>query len=167
MKRTAALVVAIAMALAFAAPAAATTTRTSYACDAYLVEVTNEGTYWIDDGALHMRGWSAIYDMVGDDMCAGTLFGGANFNLDLATSSGIVWGTGRIELEAVEGGFDSTLVAHFTADNPLLPDATDIWLARYVRKGFGELAGWQARGTLLERTHDHMVDTGYAFLPGD
>jgi hypothetical protein len=166
MKKVWLAVVVVAMSLAIASPAAARTTKVAYECTATLTDLISPGDIWVEDGAVHMRGFQAVYDLVGDDLCAGTLTGNANFNLDLATWSGVVWGTSTIALDAYDGGFHARLVAHFTTDDPLRPDATDIWSGQTVRHGYGELEGWQAHGTLIEKTHVLMLDAGYAFEPG-
>jgi hypothetical protein len=167
MRRIWSVVLALVLGLMCAAPVAGDTTRHAYACSGTLTNLVAPGTFWVEDGALHMRGFLAVYELTGDELCAGTLTGGANFNLDLATWSGVVWGTSTIELDAYDGGFRASLVAHFTADDPLRPDATDIWAGKTVRHGYGELAGWQARGTLIETTHASLLDAGEAFGPGE
>ena len=167
MKKAWLVFVIVAMSLALASPAAAGTTRVPYKCTATLTDLVSPGDMWIEDGAVHMRGFEAVYDLVGDELCAGTLTGDANFNLNLATWSGVVWGTSTIALHAYDGGFHARLVAHFTTDDPLRLEATDIWSGQTVRHGYGELVGWKAHGTLVEKTHVMMFDAGYAFEPGN
>ena len=167
MKKVLLALVVVAMNLAMASPATAGTSRIPYECTANLTSLISPGTIWVEDGAVHMRGFTAVYDLVGDELCAGTLTGDANFNLDLATWSGVVWGTSTIALDAFDGGFHARLVAHFTAADPLRRDATDIWTGQSVRHGYGDLEGWQARGTMIEKTHSLFLDAGYAFEPGN
>ncbi len=159
------LVIAIA-ALTAMPPAAAGTARIPYRCEFQLVEVTDGGTAWVEDGSLHVRGWTGVYDVVGEDQCAGVGTAVANFNLDLATWSGGLWGTQMVALDAFNGGYAGTFTARWTADDPLAPDAEDIWVGRYTYGGFGDLEGWQARGNIVETTHLLVIDEGYAFLPG-
>jgi len=166
-RRTSTVLTTVGLALALAAPAAAAKSVTAYSCEEYLVAVTSGGTTTIEDGAIHIRGWSAEYEIFGDPLCAGTLTATISLNLDLSDWSGTVYGTSTLWLDAFDGGFTGSVVAHFTAPDPFRPDAEDIWLGRYVRHGFGELAGWQARGTLLEKHHWLITESGYAFRPGE
>ena len=167
LRKTAAVLAAVALAMLVAAPAAATTSRVSYHCDAHLIDVLDEGHFWIDaDGVMQLRGQVLVYELVGDPLCSGTLTGTANLNFDPATGSGAVWGKSTIELDAYDGGWTANLIAHWTNPNPLVPDAEDIWLGSSVRHGYGELEGWQARSTMLEKFHWLFFDDGYAFAPG-
>lgn len=166
-RKTAAALVAVSLAAAVAAPAAASTERIAYSCDAYWTAQLEAGEQWIDsDGVYQMRGAVLFYTLVGDELCAGTLTGSANFNWDPATGSGLVWGKSVIELDAYDGGWTANLNAHFINPNPLPMDAVDIWVGSSVRHGFGELDGWQARSTMFEKYHWLFFDHGYAFDPG-
>jgi hypothetical protein len=167
MNRKLAIPASIALAVAITSPAAATHTRTPYACEAWYVTQLVDGDFWVDaDGVIQMRGSVLEYQLVGDDLCAGTLIGSANFTFDPATASGVVWGRSIIELDAYEGGWVANLNAHWTNADPLAPNAEDIWVGMSVRHGFGELEGWQARSTLVERFHWLFLDEGFAFAAG-
>jgi hypothetical protein len=166
-RRTAAVLLAVALAAAVAAPTAAKTERIPYSCDAYWTAQPEAGEQWIDpDGVYHLRGAVLVYTLVGDELCAGTLTGTANFNWDPVDRSGLVWGKSVIELAAYAGGWTANLNAHFINPKPLPLDAVDIWVGSSVRHGFGELDGWQARSTMFEKYHWLFFDDGYAFAAG-
>jgi len=151
-----------------AAPATARTTKIPFACAEHQLEITSDGTAWVtEDLVLHVRGWTATYHNTGDALCAGFGYPVVDFDLSLVTSEGVLWGTNHYVLDAYDGGYDFTWHATFIADDPLAPDATDIWTGRYVGHGYGEMAGWQVRGRIVERTHVLVDEIGYAFLPGD
>jgi hypothetical protein len=167
MRKTAFVLVLIGLAAALATPATAATTKYSYRCDEHLVSFVPGTEPWVEDGALHLRGWTYVYDVVGDARCAGDLAVVVNFNLDLTDWSGNLWGAAMKQLDAVEGGYDITWTAQWTAGNPLDPGAADIWAGRYVGHGYGDLEGWEARATITERTHVLVQEEGYAFRPGE
>lgn len=166
MRRMIPMLAAAALVLAIAVPAQATTTRIPYECDEYLVALEG-GTEVIEDGVLYVRGTRAVHVIEGDAQCAGTQTATVDIDLDLTTWSGVVRVRATLELDAFDGGYEGLLIAHFTTPNPLDWSATDIWAGRYVRHGFGDLEGWQARGTVIERTHLFLEEQGYAFKPGD
>lgn len=97
---------------------------------------------------------------MGDEQWPGDLRVVVNLNLDFADSSGALWGTATVDLDAFDGGYADSWTAHWTTSDPLAPDAWDNWAGRVVRGGFGELEGWQARGTILERTHVLTLEEG-------
>lgn len=164
MKRALMVVAVAALAAALAAPVAAGTTRHGYACQERYA-ASYGGTVTFDDGALHLRGATYVYDVVGDDLCAGTITIDVNFNLDLGDWSGALWGTAVSELDAFDGGFVQSWTAHWAVDDPLGATA-DIWDGQYVGRGYGAMAGWQVRGTTHEATHILVLDEGFAFNPG-
>lgn len=166
MKRMLAVLAAVGLVGVLAAPVAAKTEPVPFACEEWLVEITDPGTFRIEDGTAHLRGWAATYEVVGDAPCAGALTVVVNFNLDLETASGVLWGRSTLALDAVDGGYLGTFNAHWTTSDPLAADAEDIWVGRYVRQGFGALEGWQARGKIAEKYHWLILETGYAFAPG-
>lgn len=166
-RRTLAVLTTIGLALALAAPAAASSTRQTFTCDEWLEPgLTVPGSAVVEDGVLLLRGWTYTYTVVGDDLCAGVLTVEVNFNLDLSDWSGALFGKASVALAAFDGGFRGTFNAHWTTDDPLDYDAEDIWAGRYVRHGYGELDGWQARGALLEKHHWLITESGSAFQPG-
>jgi hypothetical protein len=114
---------------------------------------------WVtEDGVLQVRG--GILDCVatGDPYLAGTEVILLNFNLDLATGEGTLWGTWESELSGFEGGFEGTWNGHWGATTN-----TNGWSGKAVGHGYGDLEGWQAR--LALRTTTDSVD-GFVFSPG-
>jgi hypothetical protein len=168
MKRLLAIVsLACLLAVAVAGPAAATTTKAQTSCIETMQGAPADGTQWVsEDMVLHVRGWSASYQVTGDPLCAGGSVAVANYDLDLVTGTGDLWGTLHSDLDAYDGGWDLTWTAHFTSP-PFSPDATDVWAGVGVGKGFGELAGWHHRIQVIERTHLTIEEHGVAFRPGD
>jgi hypothetical protein len=166
MKRLVTALLAVGLLTALATPTLASTTRIGYACDEYAVGLLDEGRTWTSDGVEHVRGLVVVQDVVGDALCAGTNTVVVNYNLNLATSTGHLWGTATLDTGAFDGGFVSSWTAKFTAADPLAPDAEDIWVGQYIRHGFGELTGWQARGDIFEKFHWLVLEEGYAFIPG-
>jgi len=161
MRRLLALAAAASLLLAFtAAPAAATSTRLAFTCEEYLVGLLAAPVEWVDeDGVYHMRGWMARYVDVGSPLCAGVNIATANANIDLATGEGVVWGTGHMTLTA-GGGWDGHFVSHLTPGGP------NIWEGKVVMHGWGAMAGWQARASLVEPGPATAIISGVAWKPG-
>lgn len=119
----------------------------------------------MDDGVLHVRGAVYLYDVVGDEHSAGGLRVVVSLNLDFADRPVPCGARERWTSTPSTAGTRTPGTAHWTTSNPLAPDARDIWAGRVVRRGFGELEAWQARGTILERTHVLTLEEDYAFRP--
>ena len=144
-----------------AAPVAATTTRIPTACAESLITDWTIPRQWVDENLVyHVRGETATYRLTGDAYCAGTNEPSVDVNVDLTTGQGNVVAKGHIVLDAFDGGWDGTLVAHLTPGGPYL------WVGTFVANGFGELAGWQWRSDLVEVTHLLVLDDGFVFQPG-
>jgi hypothetical protein len=167
MKRLLTALLAVGLLGALATPAAARPTGIGYACDEYAAALLDAGRTWTSHGVEHVRGQVVAQEVVGDALCAGTNTVVVNYNLNLATSTGVLWGTATLDTSDFDGGFMSSWTAKFTATDPLAPDAQDIWVGQYIRHGFGELAGWQARGDIFEKFHWLVLEEGFAFNPGD
>ncbi len=165
MRKLISLIVGASLALAIVTPAVAGTARHTFHCEEHYVSSVN-GTMWVSGGVLHHRGGVWTYRVTGDAWCAGTYVITLNYNLEMATSTGTLWGTATTALDAFDGGFALSWHGHWTA-SPLPPDAQDVWLGDYVGHGYGDLAGWQSRGELLEKSHVLVLEDGLAFYPGD
>ncbi len=168
MRRTSLLVAATLMLAAFvpASMASATTTRISAAgietCDD--ANPIDPGTAWVDeDGVLQVRGLTLACLAEGSEgeteFLAGDEVVVVNFNQDLATGEGTLWGTwtSYLDFYGGEAGFAGTWNGHWDSSAP------SGWLGKAVGKGFGELGGWQARFDL--RTEADSTG-GYVFDPG-
>lgn len=162
MRRALALVVMGALAATIlAVPATATTTRIAVSCTETRLTDWTGGREWVDgDLVYHSRDWSATYRDAGSPWCAGFNHTTVMVNLDLLTGEGVVRGSGHMDLDAFDGGWDAVLVAHFT------PDGEYIWEGQVIGHGFGELAGYQYRATIVEPSHETAIMTGFVFLPG-
>ncbi len=166
MRRILPVLVVTALALALAAPVSAGTTRQAFTCHEHYVSDVG-GKLWLDGTTLHIRDAVYMYEVLGDSECAGTLTVTVNLNIDFATMTGSLWGTGLSELLAVDGGYETSWTAHWTSADPFNPAATDIWAGQFVGHGYGAREGWQVRATIIERTHVLVDEIGYAFQPGD
>lgn len=164
MKRLVAILGAAAIAAALVVtPVAATTTRIAIHCDETRISEWIGGREWIDeDFVYHSRGGQADYLDVGSPYCAGINHATVSVNLDLLTGEGVVTASAHRELSGFDGGWDAKLVAHF-----LPPGSPYIWVGEVVGHGWGELAGYQYRSTVLETTHEATIEDGFVFLPGE
>lgn len=143
-------------------PATATTTRHEISCAEHLIGPLAAPREWTDqDSVYHLRGLVYQYEETGGPRCTGINVATINLNLDLATGEGTVWAKGHITLADGGGGWDGRLVAHFTPDGPY------IWEGTIVMEGWGSLAGWHRRATVVEPDHLTTLYTGVDFLAGD
>lgn len=143
-------------------PVAATTTRHEIACEEHLVGALVPPRAWVDErGVFHMRGLVNRYVETGGPRCNGENIATISVNLDLATGEGTVWAKGHITLAGGDGGFDGRLIAHFT------PGGTYIWEGTVVMQGWGSMAGWQRRATIVEPNHVMTQYAGVDFLAGE
>jgi hypothetical protein len=157
---TIAAVAALATAV-FAAPAAATTTPIAIHCDETRITDWTIDREWVDENLVyHARGETAVYRDLGSPYCQGYNYATVNVNLDLLTGEGMVIVFAHRELDAFVGGWDAKLVAHFT------PLGEYIWVGEVVGHGYGDLAGYQIRSTVVEPTHETAIEDGFVFLPG-
>lgn len=163
MRKTTAILVALVVLLAMAVPASAKTDRIPFSGEDHLTVEPHGGTSWVsDDGVLHMRGSMSEYDARdGGEFYTGDASIVVNFNMDLATGQGRMWGTSHIDVDGYDGGFTGKWVGWFTASG---------WEGRGHAKGFGDLAGYQQRYTLesaLFNDGPGDIIEGFTFLPGN
>lgn len=157
MRKTTGIVVALFVLLALAMPAAAKTDRIPFSGVDTFIAQTDPGRQWVsDDGILHVRGSVSTYTSTSDSVYyAGEAVIVVNYNLDLATGNGQLWGTSH--LSNGDGGFDGTWVGKFIAYS---------WEGKGQSKGFGDMAGYQQRFTLQWAPFGDTAE-GYTFLPGN
>jgi hypothetical protein len=138
MRRAITMLVGSAMlCLGLASPTLATTARESFSCDTVIVDGSEDGGHqWQTGTILHVRGWSATYTMTGS----------MTFRYDEALESGT-------------GGIAGTAVTRFDF-------VSAVWKGSTVGHGYGSLAGWQTRGSIVEQFDGTVVETGFAFRPG-
>lgn len=103
-----------------------------------LVQVLDPGRTWMSDGIQHVRGWTAEYETAGEpsDYIDGTSIIVANWNLDVTSGEGTMWGTIDLTLSDVDGGWRQTWVAKFD---------DFVWSGKAVGHGFGALRGMELR----------------------
>ncbi len=161
MRRAITMLVGSAMlCLGLASPALATTTRESFSCDTVIVDGSEDGGHqWQTGMILHVRGWSATYTATGSPICAGTTRVVVSYNLDLATKTGSMTFRYDEALESGTGGIAGTAVTRFDF-------VSAVWKGSTVGHGYGSLAGWQTRGSIVEQFDGTVVESGFAFRPG-
>lgn len=145
--------------LALAPAAAAKTTRVQVEGYETLSEVVSEGSMSMAGSVVSVRGIVWIYTQTGHRMLSGTDRVVINYDLDLATGSGELWGKNRIDPTAYPGGhFDCSWHGTFV---------DYAWTGKVVCHGDGSLRGWQLRLALLPEPGGEADTTvGFAFLPG-
>ena len=159
MRRTTAILVALVVLLAMAVPASAKTDRIPFSGEDHLTVLPHGGTSWIsEDGVLHMRGSMSTYDASSDsEFYNGVAYIVVNFNMDLATGQGRMWGTNHIDVVGYDGGFTGKWIAWFTETG---------WEGRGHSKGYGELDGYQQRYDLESALFGDYIE-GFTFMPGN
>ncbi|HEX9123174.1 MAG TPA: hypothetical protein VF984_07415, partial [Actinomycetota bacterium] len=122
------------------------------------VAVQDPGVTWVsDDGIQHVRGWTGTYVTTDAIYGVGSLTIVGNWNLNLTTGNGALWGTMYYVFPAASGGFVGTWNAKFSAF---------AWSGKSQGTGFGDLAGWQLRQDIQATSPISDVYTGFVFNPG-
>lgn len=123
-----------------------------------IVQLIDPGVEWVTEGGVdHVRGWTGRYQTTDALYGVGSLLIVANWNLDLTTGSGSLWGTMYYEFPSANGGFQGTWNAKFTAF---------VWSGQSQGTGFDGLEGWQLRQDLQSTGPGMDVYTGFVFNPG-
>jgi len=124
--------------VALAAPAVAAPAKTPVSGQDILSQMLDEGRTWMSDGIQHVRGWTAEYETYGEPgaYVDGTSIIVANWNLDVASGDGTMWGTTDLTLTDTDGGWHQTWVAKFDGG---------VWSGQAVGRGFGTLRGMKIR----------------------
>jgi hypothetical protein len=145
--------------LALAPAAAATTTKVPVAAHETLASVLDPGTGGMRGSVAWARDVVWVDDVTGDALLAGTDTIVINYDLDLATGSGELWGKNRLDPTAYRGGhFDCSWTATFVAY---------VWTGRAVCHGDGTLDGRQLRLKLVAEPGGEADSlSGYTFVPG-
>jgi hypothetical protein len=141
---------------AYAPMGLATTTKLPFA----LVEVVDAelepGEWTMGEDTLSVRGavWHAV--TTGTSAIEGSDTIVLNFDLDLATGGGELWGTNRLEPTRSPGG------GYACTWHGIYVDFS--WSGRLVCHGDGSLRGWQLRAAIVAAEEGYAID-GYYFLP--
>jgi len=165
MRRTTVILVALVVLLTMAVPASAKTTRIPFSGEDHLTVDPHGGRMWIsDDGVVHVRGSMSEYDArYGGEFYTGDASIVVNYNLDLNTMTGRLWGTNHIDVDGYDGGFEGRWVGWFTETG---------WEGRGLSHGYGDLTGYQQRYSLESATlaadgfNGDYIE-GFTFMPGD
>lgn len=160
MKRSMLALVVMGLLVVASAPAAlATTTKMAFAGTSTFVAETDPGTATMAGSILSVRRLVWVYEDAGSPYVAGSDTVVINYDLDLVTGSGSLWGKDRIEpLAFPAGAFDCSWHGTF---------ASFVWTGRVVCHGEGSLAGWQLRADLVPAPGGRTsAMPGYVFLPG-
>lgn len=143
---------------AFAPTALATTTKIPFTFDEVVVAEPVPGEMTIADGVVSLRGAVWLATTTGTPAIEGTDTIYLNFDLDLATGSGELWGTDVLQPSASPGGsYRCTWHGTFVDFS---------WSGKGVCHGQGTLDGWQLRYTIRPAGEGYHVQGSY-FLPGD
>ncbi len=144
---------------ASATPAFAKTTRTPVVGTGTITSVLNPGVITLVGGVLSVRDGSNLTNWASTSpFVAGTEVVVFNYDLDVATGTGELWGTATKSPTAYpEGGWYCEWHGTF---GPLG------WTGKGWCHGTGTLTGWQWRAELTAGP-DSEVSSGYVFLPGN
>lgn len=148
--RLMALLVAVALAAALPSVATATTTRIPFSGTGYVIDEISPGTTTMHGTVLSVRGmtWAYMND-VPTPLLAGPDVVVINYDLDVVTGLGELWGTDQPRPTAYPGGgFNCTWHGTWAGGMP------PTWTGKDVCHGFDELAGYQLRydGVTVDRT---------------
>jgi hypothetical protein len=160
MKRLFGALAVAALLMTVTAPAAAgKTTRITFDGLSVYDSTITEGEYMSDGSVLSARGAVYLYLDSGSPYIAGPDTVVINYDLDLATGAGELWGTDRIEPIAHPGGaFDCVWHGTFVEF---------LWTGKIVCHGEGSLDGYQLRGLLLAEPGGDVAHLpGFVFYPG-
>lgn len=160
MRRTATIAAALVVLFTMAVPAVAKTDRIAFSGEDLLVGQVLPGRQWVsDDGILHVRGSMSTYTSTSDSVFyGGDLTIVVNYNLDLATMTGTMWGTSHLEVDD-DGGFDGTWTGKFTGTET-------VWVGHGRSKGYGTFNGYQQRYDVAWASFGDVVE-GFTFMPGN
>lgn len=87
----------------------------------------------------------------------------ANWDLDIITFTGKLWGTSNIVPNGAEGSGGMNCVF----EGSFVPGSYgSAWTAHSVCHGYGALTGWQSRSSLVSQPYGSSIH-GYTFRPGD
>jgi hypothetical protein len=142
--------------------AAAANEQIPYHCVESPIAVINPGTFTLTGQALHVRDQHVIKQATGDLYCAGMMDIQVESQFNLQLGSTVVQGTYQLTLAGFDGGFFVT----FRGNGVALSPTSVAWTSTNVGHGFGELEGWQLRGTTTRTAAGAFFEDGFVFEPG-
>lgn len=160
MKRSPILLLCALLALALAPSAAATTTKLPVASHDVFVSETQTGEEGLTGTVMWVRDKVWLFASTGDPLLAGEQTIGINYDLDISTGSGEIWGKYRIDPTAYPTGhFDCSWTATFV---------DYLWTGRAVCHGDDSLSGRQLRLQIIAEPGGTVTNSiGFTFVPGD
>ena len=141
-----------------ATPAFATTTRISVVGTGTVVEAISPGVTTLVGSVLSVRDGSQLMTYVSTSpFVAGDELVVFNYDLDLATGTGEIWGVSTKSPTAYpDGGWYCEWHGKF---------GPPVWTGKGWCHGTGSLTGWQWRADLTNWP-TYTVSSGFVFLPG-
>jgi hypothetical protein len=164
MRRPLALVsVAILVMVMSSTAAVAKTTRLPVSGTQQVIEVDDsEARTWMSADIQHVRGLQVTAIQWDDTMGQGTVLATVNNTIDTRTGEGRAWGSFRSDFDG--GGFEGT----FNGPVHVNASGTPIGTWQVVARGWGDAAGMQVRGTVVENLATGFATySGTLFVPGD
>jgi hypothetical protein len=143
-----------------ASAAVARTTRVEVSGQQWVVGVVAPGTDTLVGSVRSVRGlvvkeaglWSNKY-------VAGPAINTVNFDVDVNTGMGEMWGSGHHEVAAlIDGGWDCSFHG---------PIVNGLMSGKGICHGTGTMRSWQWRATLTQTPSGVEMVEGYIFKPGD
>jgi hypothetical protein len=164
MRRPLTLVSVAALAMVMSIPGAvAQTTRLPVSGTQQVIELDDsEARTWMSAHILHVRGLQVTAIQTDDTMGQATVLATVNSRIDTRTGEGRSWGSFRTDFGG--GGFEGTFHGPVHVDDAGTPIGT--W--QVVSRGWGDTAGMQIRGTVVENlATGFAIYSGTGFAPGD
>ncbi|HEX6221948.1 MAG TPA: hypothetical protein VF115_12710 [Acidimicrobiia bacterium] len=152
--------------LSIASPAYATTTRLEFSGVQQTIGQGDPGRSWVSGSIEHVRGRQLFGLSIPDattGLPTGTTDGRLNYNLDLTTFEGRVWGA--VTIDYGDGGFEGTFSGSIGPAN--VPGGL-LGEFQFVGHGFGNLEGTQVRAMVRELiAFGSATFDGVMFTPGE
>jgi hypothetical protein len=164
MRRSLTLVSVAALVMVMSIPAAvAKTTRLPVSGTQQVIDIDDsEARTWMSAHLQQVRGLRVTAIQMDDTMGQGTVLATVNSRIDTRTGSGRSWGSFRSDFGS--GGFEGTFHGPVHVDADGVPIGT--W--QVVARGWGDTAGMQVRGTVVENLATGFATySGTGFVPGD
>jgi hypothetical protein len=129
--------------------------------------ITLVGTVYSVRGAINEEVYTAVG--AGSSYVSGAQTAVVNYDLDLATGIGSLWGSAELVPSAYpDGGYRCSWQGTFLPSTYLGPPTYAVsWTGKSICHGFGTLAGWQSRADITLTPPAGATTTGYVFMPGD
>jgi hypothetical protein len=164
MRRSLTLVSVAALVMVMSIPAAvANTTRLPVSGTQQVIAADDsEARTWMSAHLQHVRGVQVTAIQWDDMMGQGTVLATVNSRIDTRTGTGRSWGSFHSDFGS--GGFEGTFHGPVHLDAEGAPIGT--W--QVVARGWGDAAGMQVRGTVIENLATGSATySGTGFMPGD